>query len=153
MNLEKCVKESFVVIGKEGNTKDGNDFIQKLWEDANSHFGEVQHLAKKDNEGNIVGIWGTMSDFSRSFQPWENFSHGLYLAGVECDDEAQAPSGWEKWIIPGYEYVKVEVEGNTTFPDTINYLEENHMMLVGAVHDFTCPKTEKNYMFFPIRKL
>ncbi len=26
-------------------------------------------------------------------------------------------------------------------------------MLAGAVHDFTDPKTGKNYMFFPIRKL
>ena len=27
---------------------DGQGFIQKLWEDANSHFIEVQPLAKKD---------------------------------------------------------------------------------------------------------
>ncbi len=58
MKVERCVKESFVVIGKEGSTLDGEGFIQRLWVDAHSHFGEVQHLAKKDENGNIGGIWG-----------------------------------------------------------------------------------------------
>ena len=39
MKAEKCIKESFVVIGKEGSTLDGEGFIQSLWMDANSHFG------------------------------------------------------------------------------------------------------------------
>ncbi|WP_373889721.1 hypothetical protein [Paludicola sp. MB14-C6] len=47
MDIQKCVKESFTVIGKEGTTNDGQGFIDKLWEDANSHFNEVEHLAKK----------------------------------------------------------------------------------------------------------
>ena len=47
MKMERCEKESFVVIGKEGSTSDGAGFIQKLWEDANSHFEEVKHLEKK----------------------------------------------------------------------------------------------------------
>lgn len=96
MKIETCKKDSFTVIGKEGASTDGAGFIQKLWDDANSHFGEVSHLAKKDENGNISGIWGAMSDFSRSFQPWEDFSKGLYLAGVECNDDAEAPDGWTK---------------------------------------------------------
>ena len=71
MNIEKRVKPSFSVIGKEGATSDGAEFIQKLWADANAHFEEVQHLAKKDEKGNLMGIWGTMSDYSRSFKPWD----------------------------------------------------------------------------------
>ena len=51
MKIETCEKESFVVIGKEGATTDGAGFIQKLWDKANSHFGEVAHLAKKDEDG------------------------------------------------------------------------------------------------------
>lgn len=154
MNINKCIKESFVVIGKEGSTKDGEGFIQRLWEDANAHFSEVAALAKKDEQGNLLGIWGAMSDFSHSFHPWEEgFSQGLYLAGVECEDSAEAPAGWTKWTIPGYEYVYVECEGGDTFPNTLAYLAENQLTLAGAVHDFTCPETGKNYMFFPIRKL
>ena len=73
----KVIKKAFVVIGKEGSTSDGKDFIQKLWDDANNHFNEVAHLAKKDAKGNIVGIWGAMSDISHAFKPWEdNFSQG-----------------------------------------------------------------------------
>ena len=151
MEIQKCTKEAFVVIGKEGSTLDGEDFIQKLWKDANSHFNEVQQLAKKDAHGNIAGIWGAMSDFSRSFQPWEdNFSKGLYLAGVECDENAEAPEGWAKWVIPSYEYIYVECESANTFSQVITYMKENDITLVGAVHDFTCPETGKNYMFFPI---
>lgn len=154
MKIEKCTKEAFVVIGKEGSTLDGNDFIQKLWADANSHFNEVQHLAKMDETGNIVGIWGAMSDFSHSFKPWEDsFSRGLYLAGVECDDSAEAPEGWTKWVIPGYEYIYVECKDGNTFPQVIAYMNENDIPLMGAVHDFTCPQTGKNYMFFPIKIL
>lgn len=153
MKIEKCVKKSFVVIGKEGSTSDGEGFIKRLWDNANSHFEEIRHLAKVDENGNLVGIWGVMSDFSRSFNPWENFSKGLYLAGVECNDDADAPDGWTKWIIPGYEYIYVECENGDTFSQTIEYLKDNAIALAGAVHDFTCPQTGKNYMFFPIRKL
>lgn len=154
MKLEKCIKESFIVIGKEGSTNDGVGFIEKLWENANANFNEVANLAKKDDNGNIIGIWGAMSDFSRSFNPWDNnFSQGLYLAGVECNEEAQAPYGWTKWIIPSYEYIYVEKESNDSFSNVIEYLQQNEIMLVGAVHDFNCPKTGKGYMFFPIRAL
>jgi len=154
MEIKTCIKESFTVIGKEGSTMDGAGFIQKLWADANSHFSEVQHLAKQDEHGNISGIWGAMSDLSRSFLPWEeNFSKGLYLAGVECTDDAEAPAGWTKWIIPGYEYLYAECENGNTFKEMLHHLQTNNIPLVGAVHDFTCPQTSRNYMFFPIRKL
>ncbi len=151
MKIEKRIKPSFSVIGKEGSTLDGQGFIQKLWEDANAHFAEVQSFAKKDENGNLVGVWGAMSDFSHSFRPWEdNFTKGLYLAGVECADDAQPPKGWTKWTIPGYEYLCVEVESESTFADTLNYMIANGILLVGAVHDFTCPTSGKNYMYFPI---
>ena len=93
-------KSSFVVIGREGSTADGEGFIQKLWAQANAHFNEIEPLAKRDEQGNLAGIWGAMSDFSRSFQPWDDFSRGLYLAGAECVDGAEAPetppeeNGW-----------------------------------------------------------
>ena len=154
MKIEKCIKNTFVVIGKEGSTLDGQGFIQKLWSDANSHFKEVQSLAKIDEKGNLVGIWGAMSDFSHSYKPWEdNFSKGLYLAGVECVDDAEAPEGWTKWTIPSFEYIYVEIENENTFAEVLSYMDENNIPLVGAVHDFTCPVSGKNYMFFPIRNI
>ena len=154
MKIEKCVKASFAVIGKEGSTLDGPGFVQKLWDDANAHFGEVQPLAKTDGNGNLAGIWGAMSDLSRSFRPWEDgFSRGLYLAGVECEDDAEAPAGWTKWIIPGFEYLRAECEGENTFSEVLDHLDRNQIPLAGAVHDFTCPVSGKNYMLFPIKKI
>jgi len=154
MEIKKCIKESFSVIGKEGSSKNGNGFIQKLWEDANSHFNEIASLGKKDNNGNLLGIWGAMSDFSRSFNTWEdNFTSGLYLAGIEVIDDAQPTQGWVKWTIPSYEYVYVKNENQATFVDVIKYLNENNIQLAGAVHDYNCPEDGQGYMFFPIRRL
>ena len=154
MKIETRIKESFAVIGKEGSTEDGHNFVQNLWADANSHFAAVAHLAKRDENGNLMGIWGAMSDFSRTFQPWtDGFSKGLYLAGVECRDDAQPPEGWTKWVIPGFEYLCAACDSNTVFPEMIAYLQKNNIPLAGAVHDFTCPQSGANYMYFPIRKL
>ena len=155
MEIKRCVKESFSVIGKEGSTNDGKDFVQRLWQDANSHFQEIEHLAKRDENGNIGGIWGVMSDLSRTFEPWEeNFTKGLYLAGTEVQDDAEAPDGWVKWTIPGYEYLYVQCKEENVFSKVIAYMQESRLELAGAVHDFFCPQENgQGYMFFPIRKI
>ena len=154
MKFRRCLKNSFAVIGKQGSTDDGVGFIQRLWQEATEHFQEVARLVQRDENGNSCGYWGAMSDPAREFKPWENgFTTGLYLAGVECAASAEPPTGWVKWVIPGYEYVCVENEAATTFTETLDYLKENGLQLVGAVHDFNCPQTGKGYMFFPIRKL
>ncbi|MCI8442993.1 MAG: GyrI-like domain-containing protein [Provencibacterium sp.] len=154
MKAERFCKASFAVIGKQGSTDDGDGFIARLWADANGHFDEVAHLAKRDEQGALAGIWGAMSDASLSFLPWEeDFSRGLYLAGVECTEDAQPPKGWTKWVIPGYEYLVLENEGEESFSQGLRYLQENGLSLMGAVHDFTCPKTGKGHLFFPVRRL
>lgn len=154
MEINKRTLNSFSVIGKEGSTSDGEGFIGKLWEDATEHFEEIAPLAKRDETGGFAGFWGAMTDFSRSFMPWEDgFSKGLYLAGAECRDDADAPDGWKKWTIPAYEYIYVETNETTRFSDVIAYLNENGIPLAGAVHDFNCPQTGKHFMFFPIKKL
>lgn len=152
MEFSRCIKESFAVIGKEGFT--GAGVIRQLWVDANSHFEEVAHLAKKDEKGNLAGVWGVMSDLSRSFLPWEEgFTKGLYLAGVECEEGAEAPEGWTRWVVPGFEYVYTEKENEDTFSGVLEYLAENGLELAGAVQEFNCPETRKEYLFFPIRRL
>ena len=154
MTIERCVKPSFTVIGKEGSTAEGSGFVQKLWEDANAHFYEIECLAKRDESGNLCGVWGVMSDLSRSFKPWQNnFSEGLYLAGLECVDGAEAPDGWTKWEVPAFEYLVVESSGLDAFPEMISYLNQNNISLAGAVHDNTDVKSKKNYMYFPVKKL
>lgn len=152
--MERIIKPAFAVIGIEGSTEDGPGFIAALWDEANSRFGEVAHLAKTNPDGTLCGIWGAMTDMSRSFQPWEDdFSRGLYLAGVEVRDDAQPPRGWTRWDIPGFEYVRVENNVPDVFPRTLESLAQKGLSLAGAVHDFTDPATGTGYMLFPIRRL
>ena len=51
MATQKRVKESFSVIGKEGSTRDGEQFVRKLWAEVEARFSEVASLAKKDENG------------------------------------------------------------------------------------------------------
>lgn len=152
--MERIIKPAFAVIGIEGSTEDGPGFISGLWDEANSRFGEVAHLAKTNPDGSLCGIWGAMTDMSRSFRPWEDdFSRGLYLAGVEVRDDAQPPRGWTRWDVPGFEYVRVENDAPDIFPRTLETLTREGLSLAGAVHDFTDPATGTGYMLFPIRRL
>lgn len=157
MEIRHCRKEAFSVIGKEGSTNDGADFIEVLWQEANGNFNEVAEFAKKNEVGGPVGIWGLMSDFTRSFKPWEdNFSKGLYLAGVEVENDAVAPTGWVKWTSPAYEYIYIKVEGDMmkAFEEGLEYIKREKFELVGAVYDYICPEEAGQlYLFFPIKKL
>ena len=154
MTPERITKPPFAVIGKLGSTEDGPGFVQRLWADANAHFEEISGLALRGENGLPLGIWGAMSDFSGTFLPWEeNFSRGLYLAGVETSTDAAPPAGWTKWILPGWEYLKFERTGPDSFPEALKYLEKNDIPLAGAVQDFTDPAEGKEYMLFPVRRL
>lgn len=51
MNIKRLEKAGFAVIGIEGSTQEGEGFIERLWQEANSRFGEVAHLAKKGRCG------------------------------------------------------------------------------------------------------
>lgn len=146
-------KRSFSVIGKEGSTDDGPSFVQRLWDAANGQFGQVAPFAKKDSNGALCGVWGLMSDRDRQFKPWaHNFTEGLYLAGIECLDDAQPPQGWVQWTVPAFEYLVILNESEDTFGSTISFLKANKLSLAGAVHDFTDPETGKAYLYVPLQK-
>ena len=172
MKIETCTKAAFAVIGKEGATSEGPGFLQKLWAEANAHFCEVEPLAKRNADAlkaqedgcvgmaaNMIGVNKAIIVFDNDGTPCEMFNpvivyrKGLYLAGVECAEDAEAPAGWTKWTIPGYAYLRAEVEGETTFSQVLDYMRANQIPLAGAVHDFTCPASGKQYLFFPIRRL
>ena len=153
VEIKKVVKPSFAVIGREGSTDEGEGFIERLWADANARYGEVQALAKTDGSGQPVGFWGAMSDMSRTFAPWEDFSRGLYLAGVEVRDDAEAPEGWVKWVIPGYEYLTAPCDEPDAFGQVLASMKAHDLPLVGAAHDFTDPADGKSYVYLPFRKL
>ena len=148
----KVTLPSFTVIGIAGSTDDGEGFIKKIWDEANARYGEVASVAKCDENG-VPSVWGLMSDMSMRFRPWENgFTKGRYLAGVEAQPDADAPAGWEKWVSPAYEYVVASREDPNAFVNTLNYIDEHGMTLVGAVYDRVVPGTA-GFLFFPVKKI
>lgn len=152
--MQPMTRPAFSVIGMEGSTEDGPGFIQALWEKANSRFHEVEHLALKGAFGQPLAFWGAMTDMSRSFRPWEdNFTQGLYLAGVQVADDAVPPPGWTKWQIPGFVYMRVEADLPDIFRRTLEALEYKDMPLVGAVQEFIDPDREESFMLFPVERL
>jgi len=152
--MERWIKPAFAVIGLEDSTDAGEGFMARLWEQANSRFGEVAPLAKMNADGSLAGVWGAMTDMSRSFRPWEaDFTRGLYLAGVECCSDAQPPAGWVRWEVPGFEYLCLPADGPDAFRKGLDALAAQGLSLVGAVQDFTDPASGQTSMCFPIRRL
>lgn len=45
------------------------------------------------------------------------------------------------------------VNGKDVFQKVTEHLKDIGIPLAGAILDFTCPKTGKNYMYFPVKKL
>lgn len=65
MNVVYVEKPSFIVIGKLGcgMAKEVADWLPPLWQAANGSFSEISEWAKRDEAGNLVGLWGAMIDF------------------------------------------------------------------------------------------
>lgn len=145
---------AITVIGKEGSTDDGREFVADLWDEANGHFDEIAHLARRNLQGKLVGIWGAMSSMDRSFAPWEDdFTRGLYLAGCDCKPDAEPPAGWTKWVLPASEYVYIPNDTVTSFAGGLALMAEEGLTLCGAAYDFTDPVTGNMYIYYPIRRL
>ena len=143
------------IIGRQGFCTKEKNVVQDLWAQANLRFSEVADLGMKNADGAYVGFWGAMSDETMSFMPWtDDFSTGLYLAGVEVYEDTAAPAGWVKWVMPARKYLVTAVEPQS-YEETFSYvihrlLPELKMKLAGAVCDFTEPSTGQNKLFFPV---
>ena len=157
MEIVTCELPAFSVIGMEGEAEPGHNPAPALWDEANARFGEVEGLALKEESGVPVGVWGAMSDASRRFLPWEDgFSRGLYLAGVQVPDSAQAPEGWTKWTLPAFACLRVKAEGEyaAAFQAGLDELERRGLSLAGAVQECHRPaEGGQLYLFFPFKRL
>lgn len=143
------------IIGKEGLCTREKNVVQTLWQQANSNFNEVADIGMKNADGSYVGFWGAMSDDTMAFMPWsDDFSRGLYLAGIEVYEDTVVPEGWVKWVMPARKYLVTDVTPDSygeMFGSVINSLiPKLGMKLVGAVCDFTEPATGQNKLFFPV---
>ena len=154
MMLRRIQLPDITVIGREGCTDEGPDMVSRLWDEANAHFDEIAPLARRNLQGKLVGIWGAMSDMSRSFAPWEDdFSRGLYLAGAACKPDAEPPEGWTKWVLPASEYVYVPNDTVDSFAGGLALMAEEGLTMCGAAYDYTDPVTGSMYIYYPIRRL
>lgn len=155
INVEVVEKPSFEIIGKvgEGNSQQNSEWILPLWKEFNENIKEIGELIKFD-DGNISGIWGVMNDINDNFAPWKE--KGKYMAGVEVKAGSNPPSGWVKWTVPGYRYLKVKcnIENySSIFSYIINeYMLENKYSIIGNVQEYYIPnsKDESFYLFFPV---
>ena len=143
------------VIGREGFCTKEQNVVRELWEQANARFGEVADLGMKNPDGSYVGFWGAMSDEAMAFLPWtDNYTRGLYLAGIEVYADTAVPAGWVKWVMPARKYLVTAVNPDRyeeTFRTVIDrLLPALGLRLAGAVCDFTEPADGQNKLFFPV---
>lgn len=158
MEVKIISKPSFSVIGKvgQGSSDCGPQWIKPLWDEANSNFSEISHLAKRDESGKLVGIWGLMSDVGMQFKRWG--AEGMYLAGCEVGDNAEAPESWTLWAVPSQSYVVTECTLESygeAFDNVLNsYLPNNGYELIGAVHEYYPQEADKGtiHLYFPIAR-
>ncbi len=64
-------------------------------------------------------------------------------------DDSEAPDGWTKWGIPGYEYIYVERENEDTFSEVIKYLEEHDIFIGRGCPRFYLSADWKGISVFP----
>lgn len=154
MQPEIMRRGAVYIIGREGSTGEGEGFIARLWDAANSAFGEIAPLALYDGCA-PAGIWGAMSDMGRRMLPWEDgFTRGLYLAGAEVRPDAQPPEGWTRWVLPARQWLLWPVAGDAgaAFREGLEYIERNGLQLAGAACDYTVPARGASYVAFPIER-
>ena len=98
IEIKECRFESFSVIGLVGDNSAGPRYVYNLWREMNVKGKAIMHLAKKDDDGQIMGAWGLMNDETLSFlPPGKKTEKTIYLAGIEVDNAAKAPKGFTKW--------------------------------------------------------
>jgi len=144
---------SFSVIGKEGSSQQGDGFVERLWNEAENHLPEIASAVAYD--GLLPIYWGLMSDFSRSFAPWENgFKEGLYLAGFQLlDAQLIPPEGWSKWDVPSQKYYVKTIGDDyaSSFQEGLKEIKHLGYALSGAVFDHE--EKGESFLFYPIDML
>lgn len=158
MNVHLVEKESFCIIGKmgEGLATEGKKWIPPLWESANSNFNEIADLVRYDDKGNVLGVWGIMTDVREKFEPWGK--KGKYLAGCEIDKNITPPNGWNKIEVPDYTYAVVTCSQDD-YEEVFNYMLNNYLplnsyVLGGAVQEHypIDPRDDHIELYFPVIK-
>jgi len=155
MEVKKCTLPSFSVIGLVAESTDGPGYVDKLWMEINRKGKSIMHLAKKDDDDDIAGVWGLMNDETGTFlPPGEKKSKTIvYMAGIEVNDSAKAPKGFKKWVIPAFDYLYAPVEGEKiqTIQAVMDYCAEQKLAFAACPFDYMPADGKLMYMFFPVK--
>ena len=154
IEIKECHFTSFTVIGLVGDDSAGPGYVGKLWQEINTKGKAIMHLAKKDDEGNVMGAWGLMNDETLSFlPPEEKTARTIYMAGIEAEDDARPPKGFTRWVVPESDYLYAPAGLNKveTVKSILQYAEEHGWVPASCAFDFMPPQSEM-YLFLPVRK-
>ena len=155
--IRECTFEPFAVIGLVGTSDEGPGYVDALWQRMNRYGKSIMHLAKKDDDGEIMGAWGLMNDDSLSFLPPDERKSKkvVYLAGIETDVDAKPPKGYTKWLVPAFDYVYAPVSGGkdkaAVIREVMAYLDTHDLTFAACPFDFMPPGGGDMYLFFPVK--
>lgn len=159
MNIEITEKLSFALLGKEsqGLSAKGFEWVPEIWKEAMPNLDQIREFEVLDKNNETKGLWGAMSDVEDKFLKWDE--HGKYLVGIEVKSDVVAPSGWSKWVIPSFKYIKVlcsQTEYGEVMHKVIKeYMPSKGYTLLGAIQEFYSPSNKEGelYLYFPIERL
>ncbi len=154
MNIQTCTLEPFAVIGLVRENNGLYDTNTALWQELNRRGQALQELAKRDEDGDIMGAWGLLNNQTHNFRlTTKPGTKIFYMAGLEVEDEAAAPAGFTKWIAPGGEYLYAPVEENklATLGQLLQYAQDHELEPNGYPFDFMPPEGEMPYIFLSVK--
>lgn len=160
MQVKIIRRDSFLVMGKIGQGKISTDatWIQSLWNETKTEFETLSYYAKREVNGEIIGLWGITNDCSGKFLPCQE-KEGEYMAGIEVDKNIVLPDGWTVWEVPAFTYLVVECR-KKNYKRVVSYILVDYMTteyfrLVGAIQEFYDYKENSDMvtLYFPIERL
>ncbi len=148
MSYKTLKKPAITLIGKVTPIKNGSGQIAKAWGEVSSNLTQLAPLIKYTERGKM-SVWGAMTDSDSSLEWQERFEIGLFLAGVECIDSAEAPEGWAKWVLPESEYVVAPRSADIT--EVCDFIEASGMRLSGGICDHT-EEDGRAVRYYPVER-
>ncbi len=158
IEVKECTFEPFCVIGLVGEAGKGSG---ALWTKMNKSGKQLMPLARRDDDGDIMGAWGLTTEDTLSFRlPKKDDPHLLYMAGLEVEDTAHPPVGFTKWIVPGSDYIYGLVQNSKkeTLDALLQYAEAKDLEIIGYPQEFMPPQTvgasgtqNTMYLFVPVK--
>lgn len=152
IEVQECTFEPFCVIGLVTETGNGSN---GLWTKMNQMGKQLMPLAKRDDDGDIMGAWGLTTEDDLSFRLSEKEEPRLlYMAGLEVKDTARAPKGFTKWVVPGSDYIYGVIENSRkeTLNALLQYAEAKDIEITGYPQEFMPPNSNGTmYLFLPVK--